>query len=159
MGILIENSWRMTKAALRFVVFRILKLNLADDVWEGIIQFVKFGIVGLINNAVSCVVYLFLIWIGVHYTPANIVGFTVGVFNSYYWNNKYVFNDKRGRAWWKTIIRTYLSYAGTGIVLSNILLYIWIENMGISELIAPFINLIITAPVNFVANKLWAYKK
>ena len=94
-----------------------------------------------------------------HYTPANIIGFTVSVFNSYYWNNKYVFKDEGGRVWWKTFIKTYISYAGTGIILSNILLYLWIDVLGISKVVAPLINLIITVPINFVVNKFWAYRK
>lgn len=122
-------------------------------------QFVKFGIVGLANTAISYVVYLALIWIGLYYMLASIIGFSVSVFNSYYWNNKYVFRVESGRAWWKTFIKTYISYAGTGIVLSNILLYLWIDVLGISAMIAPLISLVITVPVNFLANKFWAYKK
>lgn len=122
-------------------------------------QFVKFGIVGLANTAISYVVYLVLIWIGLHYMLASIIGFSVSVLNSYYWNNKYVFRVESGRAWWKTFIKTYVSYAGTGIVLSNILLYLWIDVLGISAMIAPLISLVITVPVNFLANKFWAYKK
>lgn len=51
--------------------------------------------------------------------------------------------------WWKTFLKTYISYAGTGIVLSNILLAIWIEVFGISKVIAPLINLMVTIPINW----------
>ena len=54
--------------------------------------------------------------------------------------------------WWKTFLKTYISYAGTGIVLSNILLAIWIEVFGISKVIAPLINLMVTIPINFLIN-------
>lgn len=131
--------------------------NKREESWFS--QFVKFGIVGMVNTAISYAVYLALIWIGLHYTLASIVGFSVSVLNSYYWNNKYVFRAEGGRAWWKTFIKTYVSYAGTGIVLSNILLYLWIDVLGISAMIAPLISLVITVPVNFLANKFWAYKK
>ena len=30
--------------------------------------------------------------------------------------------------------------------------------MGIPELLGPIINLVITTPINFVINKLWAFK-
>lgn len=156
---IIEGFWKLIESVMHFVVFRVLRLKIEENAWEGLVQFVKFGIVGLTNNAISYVVYLILISLGLHYTPANIIGFTVSVFNSYYWNNKYVFKDEGGRVWWSTFIKTYISYAGTGIVLSNILLYLWIDVLGISAVIAPLINLVITVPINFVVNKFWAYQK
>lgn len=159
MGKIIDGFWKFIESAMRFVVFKMLKTRPSEDKWDAFVQFVKFGIVGLTNNAISYVVYLVLIRLGMHYTPANIIGFTVSVFNSYYWNNKYVFKDEGGRVWWKTFIKTYISYAGTGIVLSNILLFIWIDFFGISAVVAPLINLIITVPINFIVNKFWAYKK
>jgi len=51
-------------------------------------------------------------------------------------------------------IKTLCSYAGTGLVLANVLLYIWVDLIHIHELIAPAINLVITVPLNFVLNKL-----
>ena len=56
-------------------------------------------------------------------------------------------------------MKTYLSYASTGIVLSNILLYVFVDLIGISKAVAPFINLLITVPLNFVLNKSWAFRK
>ncbi len=132
--------------------------KIPEDIREKIIQFIKFGIVGLVNNAIYYAVYLILVKLNMHYVAANIIAFTVSVFNSYYWNNKYVFKTEEKRTWWKTFIKTYISYAGTGILLSNALLILWVEVCGISELIAPLIDLVITVPINFLINKYWAYR-
>lgn len=156
---MLNRFWKWIEGILHFIVFKFFKMKPSDRVWTNLIQFVKFGLVGVLNNLICYMIYLALIAIGMHYTPANIIGFSVSVFNSYYWNNKYVFVSVGRRRWWKTFIKTYISYAGTGIVLSNILLYIWIEMLAIPELIAPIINLIFTIPVNFIGNKLWVYKK
>lgn len=156
---MIKSFERFLEHILHFVVFRVLGLKLNEESWNGFVQFVKFGIVGLTNNIICYGVYLILLGLGMHYTPANIIGFTVSVFNSYYWNNKYVFRDEDDRVWWKTFIKTYISYAGTGIVLSNVLLYLWIDCLGVSSIIAPLINLVIIIPTNFIMNKFWAYKK
>lgn len=96
-------------------------------------------------------------WFGIHYTLANIIGVTISVFNSYHWNNKYVFKSENTGG--KIFLKTYISYAGTEIVLSNIMLAIWTEVFGISKVIAPLINLIVTIPINFLINKFWAYKR
>ena len=144
---------------LRFAVYKVLRLKISEETFDKLDQFVKFGIVGVLNNFICYVTYLILIRFGMHYIPASIIGFTVSVFNSYYWNNKYVFCTDEKRNWWKTFAKTYISYAGTGIILNNILLVFWIELIGISDVIAPLINLLIVIPINFVVNKYWAYKK
>ena len=51
-----------------------------------------------------------------------------------------------------------MSYAATGLVLHNILLWFWTEKIGLNDYIVPIINLLITIPINFVMNKFWAFK-
>ena len=62
---------------------------------DSVIQFLKFSIVGLSNTIVSYLVYAALLFIGVNYIVANIVSYFAGVINSFYWNNKYVFDYER----------------------------------------------------------------
>ncbi len=128
---------------------------------EKIKQFIKFGIVGMSNTAISYIIYAVLVKLHVNYLIASVLGFVISVINSYYWNNKYVFKEAENeqRIWWKVLLKTFVSYSGTGLVLSNILLVIWIEWIGISEIIAPLINLFITVPLNFIINKFWAYQE
>ncbi len=126
---------------------------------EKIKQFIKFGIVGISNTLISYTVYVVLVMINVNYLIASIMGFVISVLNSYYWNNKYVFKarDEEQREWWKALLKTFISYAGTGLLLSNILLVVWIESVGIPEIVAPIINLLITVPLNFFINKFWTF--
>lgn len=123
-------------------------------------QFIKFGIVGISNTLISYIVYVILVWLHLNYILANIVGFIVSVLNSYYWNSKYVFKQQEDgqRKWWESLVKTFVSYAGTGLILSNILLVIWIEWIKMPEMVAPLINLLVTVPLNFVMNKYWAFK-
>lgn len=151
--------WYLIEKCIRFIAFKIFRFQFNEELLDSILQFVKFGFVGILNNVISFITYIVLVRNGIHYTPANIIGFTVSVFNSYYWNNKYVFAMNSRRVWWKTFLKTYISYAGTGILLSNTLLIIWIEVCGISKTIAPLINIIVTIPINFLVNKYWAYRK
>ncbi len=124
-----------------------------------LIQFVKFGIVGLSNTLISYVVYVAGVRFGMHYLLASILGFVISVLNSFYWNNKYVFGQgKEERNLLKTLLKTFMAYAFTGLVLANILLYIWVDILGISEYLGPLINLVVTVPLNFVINKLWAFR-
>jgi putative flippase GtrA len=126
-----------------------------------LIQFIKFGIVGLSNTAISYIIYAALVYLGLYYIIASVIAFVLSVLNSFFWNNKYVFkpgNDQQKRNLWGALLKTYISYAFSGLILSNILLYFFVEILHISEYIAPLLGLVITIPLNFIMNKKWAFK-
>lgn len=122
---------------------------------DNLIQFFKFGLVGLSNTAVGFGIYYILFFCGVNYLIANIVSWLVSVFNAFYWNNKYVFRS--GSGWWKTLFRTYISY-GASLLVSTLLMYVLVEFLQVSPVIAPLLCLLVTVPLNFLLNKLWAFK-
>lgn len=130
-------------------------------IYSTLIQFIKFGIVGISNTLISYCTYAVLVWLGVNFLLSNLIGFVVSVLNSFYWNSRYVFdlNNADTKQKLKVLIKTFISYAGTGLVLSSAMLILWIDIVHLSKYIAPIINLIITVPVNFVVNKVWAFKK
>lgn len=155
-----DKVWSLIENVLHFIICKLLRIKISISSWEALMQFVKFGIVGLSNTIISYITYSILVILGIHYLLAQIVAFIVSVLNSFFWNDKYVFKEKsRTRNSWKTFVKTFISYAGTGLILSGLLLYFWIEVLHIHELIAPIINLLITIPLNFVLNKLWAFKE
>ena len=125
-----------------------------------IVQFLKFGIVGLSNTLVSLAVYYIFLWINPKlYLVGNIAGWIISVANAYYWNNKYVFasGEKGLTRTVKKLGKTYLSYGAT-FLLSTILLYIEVDVLDWSAVLGPFINLLITIPLNFLLNKFWAFQ-
>lgn len=155
-----DKVWSLIENVLHFIICKLLRIKISISSWEALMQFVKFGIVGLSNTIISYITYSILVILGIHYLLAQIVAFIVSVLNSFFWNDKYVFKEKsRTRNSWKTFVKTFISYTGTGLILSGLLLYFWIEVLHIHELIAPIINLLITIPLNFVLNKLWAFKE
>lgn len=76
--------------------------------------------------------------------------------NSYFLNSKFVFKKQDEKA--KTIIKTYLAY-GTNLIIGTGLLYLFVDILHISELVAPLLNLIVTIPLNYVLNKFWVMRK
>lgn len=127
---------------------------------DSVIQFLKFSIVGLSNTIVSYLVYAALLFIGVNYIVANIVSYFVGVINSFYWNNKYVFDNERSDL--SSLISSFskllASSAFTGLIINNILLYFWVSVLGISSILGPLLNLFVTYPLNYILSKYWAFK-
>lgn len=126
-----------------------------------LIQLVKFGLVGVSNTVISYGTYALLIWLDMHYLLASIIAFLISVFWSYMLNSRFVFKEDEGkcRVWWKVLIRTYISYAITGLVINNILLFVWIDKLALNKYFAYCINLLITFPLNFILNKFWAFQK
>ena len=141
---------------------------LTESRMEGVMQFVRFGIVGVSNTIISYVIYvvclLFFQKMGIlkniDYIIAQVTPFVLSVLWSFYWNNRMVFTLKEGekRSVWKALIKTYISYSFTGLFINSALLIVWVKVMHISEFIAPVINLLISVPLNFIINKFWAFK-
>lgn len=130
-----------------------------DGIANVIIQFVKFGLVGASNTIISLMTYYVLVYCNVNYLLSNTIGFVLGTLNAYYWNNKYVFKkeDNEERSTIKSCIKVFISY-GVTFIINTLLLILWVDVLNISDLIAPIINLIVTVPINFLLNKLWAFK-
>lgn len=120
-------------------------------------QFLKFGIVGLSNTLISLAVYYILVYLGCHYILANACGFIISVINAFYWNNKYVFTNKQETNLAKAFAKVFASYGGS-FLLSTLLITVFVEIFHISEWLAPILRLVVTVPINFVVNKLWAFK-
>lgn len=147
-------------------IINIFLPKISDGKKDALVQFVKFGIVGATNTILSYVLYVLTIFVlkpfelEWDFVPANLISFFLSVLWSFYWNNKYVFTVEEGkkRNWAWALFKTYLSYAFTGILLTNLLSTLWIKVLGINELIAPLINLVISVPLNFIINKFWAFK-
>ena len=152
--------WDHFEKIIKYIAIRIFHLSFLEQKWDEFIKFVKFGMVGVSNTVISYVVYLIAVNLKFHYLIASILGFLISVINSFYWNNKYVFEIAQGqkRSMWKSFCKTFIAYAGTGLVLNNILLIIQIDFLKWSATIAPLINLIITIPLNFILNKIWAFR-
>ncbi|MCL2219619.1 MAG: GtrA family protein [Chitinispirillia bacterium] len=125
-----------------------------------ILQFFKFCVVGLSNTLISYIIYVLLVYLGVHYIAANIAAFIISVANSFFWSHKFVFKDETGgsRNLIHALMKTYASYAFSGFVVSTLLLYVFIDVSGISKYIAPFLVLPVTVPLNYILNKKWAFK-
>lgn len=149
-------------------------------------QFIKFALVGASNTIISYIVYSICYHgFNTNVHIANISGFVLSVLNAYIWQSKFVFNEdkeKEKRVWWKVLLKTYAAYAFTGLFLSEVLLLLWLEVIKIQQFmgpfvsimmklgiemskydmavsIAPFINLIVTIPINYIINKFWAYRQ
>ena len=149
------------------LLFKIIKKDLTDKKRQTFKEFLQFGLVGVSNTIISYLLYVVTLLLvsksGVKfdYIIANIVSWLLSVLWSFYWNNKFVFKKEEGekRNIWAALFKTYVSYGFTGLILKNILSVLWVSVLHISKMLAPIINLVISIPINFFMNKLWAFGK
>ncbi len=149
------------------LLFKIIKKDLTDKKRQTFKEFLQFGLVGVSNTIISYLLFVVTLLLvsksGVKfdYIIANIVSWLLSVLWSFYWNNKFVFKKEEGekRNIWAALFKTYVSYGFTGLILNNILSVLWVSVLHISKMLAPIINLVISIPINFFMNKLWAFSK
>lgn len=164
-----KKEWSWLEKSLKWFVYRVCPWEISERAWEELLQFVKFGIVGLSNTVIGYLIFIVSLFclrsIDLFFRTdiyiAQFIMFLLSVLWSFYWNNRAVFKIEDGeqRNLILALIKTYMTYAFTSLFLSEVLLLIWVDAVGISEFIAPVINLLITVPLNFIIQKFWAFAK
>lgn len=93
--------------------------------------------VGAVNTILSYVIYNFCYYAlnsGVHI--ANITGFVITVFIAYLLQSRFVFRQDENaekRVWWKVLLKTYVSYSFTGLFLTELLIWLWINVIDLGQ--------------------------
>jgi len=137
---------------------------------EGVVQFVKFGVVGVANTVVDWIVFYLLINTIVTLEPAaKAIAFLVAMLNSYIWNTIWTFRKEyksvSGQKGAKTAIFSkfaVVSGIGWGLnvaIFSLVLTKINYKLFGNEELLALVAASAAATLWNFFANKFWTYKK
>ena len=120
--------------------------------WE---QLVKFCFVGASGYAVNLWVFSLLVLVaGVHYIPAAICSFLVAVTNNYTWNRLWTFRNQRGHVAYQGMRFLVVSTIALG---ANLVVLHLLVLVGLSEVVAQAIAIVLVTPVNFVGNKLWSF--
>lgn len=139
---------------------------------ESIIQFIKFGLVGVSNTAVDWVVFFLLSHFVFHGSNGELISkaisFAIAVINSYIWNSVWTFRKEYSKATsgqgskaakGGTIFVKFLviSLLGWGL---NYLVYKYThQNLAQGNIIALIAASGAATLLNFFGNKLWTYKK
>ncbi|MBA3374381.1 MAG: GtrA family protein [Actinobacteria bacterium] len=120
--------------------------------WE---QLVKFCFVGATGYLVNLWVFSLLVLVlGVHYIPAAIGSFLVAVTNNYTWNRLWTFRAHRGSVAYQGM--RFFVVSTLALVANLLVLYMLVE-IGLPEIVAQAIAIVLVTPINFVGNKLWSF--
>ena len=123
---------------------------------EFLYQAMKFGIVGVLNTLLT----LFIIWICLrlfHWsdTVSNVVGYGLGVINSFFWNRKWTFayKGKLSTSFTKFIVVFIVSYLVQLGVLQLLLRYLHTDNYY-----CHLLAMVVYTVINFSLNKIFTFK-
>ena len=121
-----------------------------------ILQFVKFGIVGVSNTLISFAVYTLLLKaFGVWYVAASGIGFAVGAVNGFLWNRAWTFRGHVGDA--LTPVRWFVVQS-CGLLVNLGLVYLFVDGVGLDELTGQAATIVIVTVLTFFANRAWTFK-
>ena len=93
------------------------------------IQLLKYGVIGASNTLITLVAfYVFNTLLKVPYTPSNVIGYILGVINSFVWNRNWVFKTKQN------VKREALLFV-VGFLIC------WVLQMGVSVIMLEAFNI------------------
>jgi putative flippase GtrA len=121
-----------------------------------LVQFVKFGIVGVSNTLLAFAIYTVLLKVfGVWYLGASAIGFVVGAVNGFLLNRRWTFAGHVGDS--LTPVRWGV-VQGCGLALNEGLLYLFVDGAGIEKLLGQAFATVIVTVITFLVNRAWTFR-
>jgi putative flippase GtrA len=121
-----------------------------------IVQFVKFGIVGVSNTLITFAVYGLLLKVfGVWYLAASAVGFIAGATNGFLLNRRWTFSGHVGDA--LTPVR-WAIVQSCGLGINEGLLYLFVHDARLDKLLAQAFATAVVTITTFFANRAWTFR-
>ncbi len=121
------------------------------------IQLAKFSIVGASGYVVNLAVFsALLLGADFDHRVAAICSFVVAVANNYTWNRLWTFHGHRGHLGYQGA--RFLVVAVLALAANLVALELLIA-LGLGEIPAQAIAIVLVTPINFVGNKLWTFRR
>jgi putative flippase GtrA len=119
-------------------------------------QFVKFGLVGVMNTVITFVVFTILTkGFGVWYVAASGIGFAVGALNGFMINRRWTFNGHEGGSL-AGLRWTIVQGCGLGVDLG--IIYLCVHDGKLPELAGQAVAVIFVTTATFFVNRRWTFR-
>jgi putative flippase GtrA len=121
-----------------------------------LVQFIKFGIVGVSNTLLTLAVYTVLLKVfGVWYLAASAIGFAVGATNGFLLNRRWTFREHVGDS--LTPVRWGIVQSG-GLGINEGLLYLFVHDAHLDKLLAQVCATAVVTVSTFLVNRAWTFR-
>ena len=123
---------------------------------KSLIQFIKFGIVGIFNTLLTALTIWILLKV-FHCSDylSNLSGYIIGLINSFIWNRKWTFESKAKVS--VTIFKFMVTFAISYLFqLGN--LYLLLHFTHIDPYLCQLLSITVYTVINFILNKYYTFK-
>ncbi len=123
---------------------------------EGLIQLIKYVLIGVVGLVVDLGTYLILTYFNLNVEIANIISSTCGIVNNFFWNS-YTNFKVRDR-----MLLRFISYFLVGqitTVFTTVSLFIFATKLGFPHLIVKVVATFVATLIQFVINKVVTFRK
>jgi putative flippase GtrA len=121
-----------------------------------LVQFIKFGLVGVSNTLLTLAVYWLLLKVfGVWYLAASAIGFIVGTTNSFLLNRRWTFRGHVGDVY--TPLR-WAVVQTCGLGVNEGLLYVFVHDARVDKLLSQVFATAVVTVSTFFANRAWTFR-
>lgn len=119
------------------------------------IQLLKFGAVGASGYAINLGIYALILGIGAH--EAAMVSFIVSALSNYWLNRHWTFAASKGRVGEQGA--KFLGVSLVALVVNQLWLLVFLDWLDFGKITAQAISIVLVLPLNFLGNKLWAFRR
>lgn len=132
-------------------------INRTKKMEIAMVKFIKFGLIGFSNTALTFGTYAFLVFIfDINYIVANIFGYLLGMVNSYIWNKNWVFRVNGNQ------IRFFIKFAIVNIVMvsiNSLSLFLLVNTLHIDKMLSLIFVIGGVTVINFYLIKKWTFSQ
>ncbi|GAA5540237.1 GtrA family protein [Ochrobactrum soli] len=120
-----------------------------------IMQFGRFGLVGLLNTFITLLVIAVLTWLGASPFVANAAGYVAGLVNSYFGNMKWTF---RSESSWTRTLRFLVAF-GICYAVNVYVLHLSLPLAQYQVLMPQVVAMTSYTVLFFILSRAWVFKK
>ena len=121
------------------------------------IKIIKFCIVGGINTLITLILFYILNKIlGVNYIFSTVIGYLIGMINSYILNKKWTFHDDDKRVVFQFVKFAVVNSISLGINL--LIMYIFVDKLHMDSMLSQICATGFTTLSNFIGSKVVVFR-
>lgn len=119
----------------------------------------KFSVIGVVNTLIDFLVFTICNGVlGVNYILSQVIGYSFGVANSFFFNKKWTFNDQISKK--KTLheLTQFVVVNLISLIATMIFMKLLVTNLNLNVYVSKILVTLIAQVINFGAYKLWVFK-
>ena len=131
-------------------------MQIVKTLYKKFHHLVLYGIIGSFSSGLDFLIYTLLVQlVGLQYLVANCISVVAGISTSFYLNRNYNFKVKDHT---KRRFSIFLTVGLCGLVMSNLILFLCIDNLGMDKLISKLLSIALVVFFQFLVNKYLTFK-